>query len=160
MIEIARIGPEGWERVRALRLRALTDSPDAFARTHAEEVERPQVEWQARLRGAATFLSSRDGRDTAMVTCAPYHGRPHAAGLFGMWVAPAARGTGTGSRLVDAVIAYARAQGFERVVLDVGDINHAAIALYARKGFVPSGVRDTLPAPREHIHEHERVLVL
>jgi len=47
-----------------------------------------------------------------------------------------------------------------QVLLDVADTNMAAIRLYARMGFVPSGVEGSLPPPREHIKEHQRVLVL
>ena len=77
-----------------------------------------------------------------------------------MWVAPVARGRGVGDGLVDAVVDWARAAGYPRVVLDVGDENLPAIRLYERKGFEPTGRTRTFSEPRTHIREHERALVL
>jgi ribosomal protein S18 acetylase RimI-like enzyme len=77
-----------------------------------------------------------------------------------MWVAPEARGQGVGNALIDAVIEYARSSGAIRLLLDVGDHNQQAIALYARKGFKPNGQTGSLPAPRNHIREHQRELRL
>lgn len=54
-----------------------------------------------------------------------------------MYVAPAARGTGLGRRLVDALEAEARALGVRRLVLETGTRQHAAIALYRATGFAP-----------------------
>jgi putative acetyltransferase len=54
-----------------------------------------------------------------------------------MYVAPAARGTGLGRRLVDALEAEARALGMRRLVLETGTRQHAAIALYQATGFEP-----------------------
>lgn len=52
-----------------------------------------------------------------------------------MYVAPAARGTGLGRRLVDALEAEARGLGARRLVLETGTRQHAAIALYRATGF-------------------------
>jgi putative acetyltransferase len=54
-----------------------------------------------------------------------------------MYVAPAARGTGLGRRLVDALEAEARALGMRRLVLETGTRQHAALALYGATGFAP-----------------------
>ncbi|QYX57624.1 GNAT family N-acetyltransferase [Roseovarius sp. SCSIO 43702] len=55
--------------------------------------------------------------------------------MDGICVAPAARGQGVGSALLDAVIAEAAARGLPAVRLDVIDDNPRARALYERKGF-------------------------
>lgn len=52
-----------------------------------------------------------------------------------MYVAPAARGTRLGRRLVDALEAEARALGARRLVLETGTRQHAALALYRATGF-------------------------
>jgi ribosomal protein S18 acetylase RimI-like enzyme len=77
-----------------------------------------------------------------------------------MWVAPEARGRGVGEELITAVVDWARASSFARLALDVADHNRHAIALYERSGFRATGVSGTLPAPRQHVTEHRRVLRL
>ena len=159
---IERMGPDGWERVRSIRLRALADAPDAFGTTLAEDQARPLAEWRARIEDplAASFLATCDGRDVGLVTGRRWDGIEGAAGLFGMWVAPEFRRRGIGQGLVDAVVAWARTAGFARVLLDVADTNLPAIRLYASRGFEPDGVTGSQPAPRQHILEHRRALEL
>ena len=50
-------------------------------------------------------------------------------------VAPAARGCGLGSLILNALLCEARVQGFARAVLETGADWHSAIALYERAGF-------------------------
>ena len=86
--------------------------------------------------------------------------QPDAAWLISMWVSPEVRGQGVGEALIDAVVGWARVSGARRVLLDVGDHNQPAIALYARKSFEPNGTIGSLPTPRSHIREHQRELQL
>ncbi len=157
-----RIEPDDWERVRAIRLRALLDAPDAFATTFAEDESRPLGQWRTWLENidAATFIATPDDRDVGLVFTFPYVGVDRAAGLFGMWVAPEHRGKGIAGDLIDAIVAWARARGYARVVLDVADTNLPAVRLYESKGFVRTGVVGTLSPTREHILEHQRELKL
>ena len=160
-VEIERLIAEQWRRYRAIRLWALADTPDAFARTHAEEAALAPEDWRARLsNGSATFVAVIDGADVGLVTGAEWRGRNGVAGLFGMWVAPHTRNNGVGTTLVRAAIDWARFTGFERLALEVADQNKPAIELYRRMGIEPSGPTSNLPPPREHITEHERSLAL
>ena len=61
---------------------------------------------------------------------------PATIGLFGMWVAPEARGHGLGRRLVDEVVAWAQASGARAVRLGVIRGNGPAVELYRRAGFL------------------------
>ncbi|OOF25166.1 GNAT family N-acetyltransferase [Salinivibrio sp. IB872] len=56
--------------------------------------------------------------------------------MDGIAVDSAIRGQGVGSQLLDAIIDYAQAHGFESVRLDVIDSNPRARKLYQAKGFV------------------------
>ncbi|MET1414420.1 GNAT family N-acetyltransferase [Roseibium sp. HPY-6] len=150
-----------WQRYQAVRLRALRDTPNAFASTYADEEAFLEKNWRRRLTsGAQTFIAVLGDKDVGSVTGAARRDRDGVAGLFGMWVAPEARGRGAGSLLVQRVIDWASAAGFEQVFLDVADSNHAAIKLYEKAGFRPTGTVGALPSPRENVTEHERSLSL
>jgi RimJ/RimL family protein N-acetyltransferase len=68
-------------------------------------------------------------------------GAQHAHGVvhLGMWVAADHRRRGIGRALLDACVAWARAQGAHKVALEAWPHNGAAIALYERAGFVHEG---------------------
>jgi ribosomal protein S18 acetylase RimI-like enzyme len=116
--------------------------------------------WAQQLQEIATFVAVENAVDVGLVRCANDAHHRDTAWLISMWVAPEARGKGVGNALAEAVIECARTSGATRLLLDVADDNRQAIALYARKGFVPNGVTGSLPAPRDHIREHQRELRL
>jgi ribosomal protein S18 acetylase RimI-like enzyme len=150
---IERLSKGEGARLRAIRLRALADAPDAFASTLADAEALDVERWEAQVEALPTFVWCEAGVDLGMVRCAPYDDDPDAAYLISMWVAPEARGRGIGDALVAAVAAWARDRGLRRVFLDVGEQNRSARALYERAGFVSSGVTGALPAPRERVCE-------
>ncbi len=57
--------------------------------------------------------------------------------MDGIFVAPAARGQGVGTALLDAICEQARTRGYAEVRLDVINTNPRARALYERQGFRP-----------------------
>jgi GNAT superfamily N-acetyltransferase len=162
MMPVEHAEPTDWQRVRAVRLRALADAPDAFGTTLAEDEARSADSWRDRLarEDHATFLAVVDGRDVGMAVGGPSWRGDTTAGLYGMWVAPEARGQGVGDRLIEAVVAWARSRGHPRILLDVGDENAPAIRLYERHGFVPTGATGCVSPARPQILEHERALDL
>ena len=52
-----------------------------------------------------------------------------------MYVVPSARGLGLGRQILAAIEVEARALGASRLVLETGDRQHEALALYERAGF-------------------------
>lgn len=158
MIERLRAG-EG-PRLRAIRVRALADAPDAFGATLEDAERRTVGDWEAQIERLPTFVWREGNADLGMVRGAPHDADPEAAYLISMWVAPEVRGRGVGAALVDEVAAWARGRGLRRLVLDVAVQNAWALKLYERCGFVPTGATGTLPPPREHVREVEMALDL
>jgi GNAT superfamily N-acetyltransferase len=150
---IERLSAGNGQRVRAIRLRALADSPDAFATTFEEAAARPLESWDRQLDQIATFVATAGGGALGLVRGTRHDTLKHTGYLISLWVAPEARGHGIGASLVAAVVRWAKTQGFQRLLLDVGETNAPAIALYTRTGFAPNGKTSTLPPPREHIRE-------
>lgn len=160
MVEIQRLRPDEGERFKRIRLTSLLDAPDAFGSTFEAAVTRPAESWSEQIAQHATFIAVLDGVEVGIVRGAANCGDQRAALLLGMWVMPEARGKGVGDALIDAVVGWARSEGFARLMLDVGDQNEAAIGLYTRNGFARTGEKGTLPPPRAHIGEHRFALEL
>ncbi len=157
---VVRLGPDEGPRLRAIRLRSLQEAPDAFASTYAETAQRPPESWDQQVRDLATFVAVDGGADVGIVRGGPDADRARTSWLLSMWVAPESRGRGLGDALVQALVAWARELGEHTLLLEVADANLPAVRLYARHGFLPTGHTTTLPAPREHVTEHERALFL
>jgi GNAT superfamily N-acetyltransferase len=155
MIRFERLTVEDGQRLRAIRLRALRDAPDAFGSTFEEVAARPTSDWSTQLLELPTFVAVSDGSDVGMVRCARDGTSPETGWLISMWVALEMRRQGVGGALVDVVIEWARSQGVTRLLLDVADQNTAAIVLYTRKGFARNDRTASFPPPREHIREHQ-----
>ena len=139
------------ERLREVRLRALSESPDAFAASAEEEAAMPAQEWARRAADAA------DGRDTVIfLALAGDHVVGMAGGrrfdaergvaqLWGMWVDPVCRGLGVGVALVVAVRAWASADGARFLRLGVLAGPREPTGFYERLGFVRTGEQRPYP---------------
>jgi GNAT superfamily N-acetyltransferase len=159
-MDIYRLTPREWARLKRLRLAALANAPDAFGSTHQAALSYDEADWQAQIGQLATFVASHDERDVGMARGVADEVDSTTALLVSMWVAPLARGQRVGEQLIDAVADWARRGNFVRLVLDVADDNESALALYARMNFLPTGEKGALPPPRGHILEHRRELSL
>ncbi|GAA0945122.1 GNAT family N-acetyltransferase [Nonomuraea longicatena] len=142
------------ERLREARLRALADSPDSFGSSYEREAAFSADKWAERLSNpdGRWFAATAGGRIVGLVCGLEEH--PGHVHLLSMWVDPAARGTGVGTRLVEEVVAWARAREAVEIGLWAVDRNHAARALYARFGFVPSGRVMALPSNPALMESH------
>lgn len=137
MADLRRAGPRDWEIVRALRLRALATDPDGFSATLATEQEWPATVWPERLAAdQPTYLALDTGEAVGMAGGFALADSERAM-VWGMWVAPEARGRGHGRRLLAAVVEWARSVG-RTPYLHVSEGNSARL-LYARDGFESTG---------------------
>jgi ribosomal protein S18 acetylase RimI-like enzyme len=161
---ILTLRPNDWPVYRNLRLRALADAPDAFCSTFAEESQRPDDVWAARLAGPALgsyqqawpFVATLDGAPVGLAWVKLDGAGAHTAGVYQVWVAPEARGRGIGAALINAAIEWARARKASEVRLDVTAGDGAAARLYRRMGFVDVGA----PVPMAGRTTFEQAMVL
>ncbi|CAD6009768.1 GNAT family N-acetyltransferase [Agreia sp. COWG] len=152
-IRIARITEDDWDRMRALRLEMLADTPLAFLETLNAAREVPESEWRFRAarsaRPGSLGLAAVDTSSGDWVgTMSAYVDGSGDAMLVSVYVTPAWRGPtkGVTDTLLDAVEAWVRdeiPQG--RLLLHVHEQNSRARAFYARRGYVETG--STIPYP-------------
>jgi RimJ/RimL family protein N-acetyltransferase len=126
-------------RLRALRLRALAEDPEAFGATVARDAARPGEWWRAWAADSEAGSEQRtfilaDG--CAWLGLALVRAGDDGLGeLLSMWLAPRARGSGAMAQLVDACAGWARERGLRAVRLAVFAGNPRARAAYERCGF-------------------------
>ncbi len=142
MPEIQVLTPDDWPAWRELRLAALAESPRQFGSRLADwqgAGDQPE-RWRARLEipGSLNLMAIHDGQPAGMVSGVPGQA-DGVIQLISMWVSPAARGTGTGHRLIAELIAWAAGSGASQLRLQVRQDNAPAIGLYERSGFGRAG---------------------
>ena len=124
---------------RDIRLEGLARHPDGFGSAWEDEVEQPLAWFEQRIENAAVFGGfPSDENELAGVAglMVPQGAKQrHKGVLMGMYVRPAARGTGMALSIVQAVLSHAR-NVVEEVQLTVSPHNEAAQRLYRSVGFV------------------------
>ena len=145
-IQIRQLTPGDAALYRSIRLEGLKESPEAFGSTFDTEFSKPLAWFFDRLSSSVVFGAIRNAKilDAKILGVAGFAVRDgekeaHKGLLWGMYVRPDARGAGVARRLVEAVIAYARAR-VELIQLSVVVGNEQARRLYARLGFVEYGI--------------------
>ena len=144
-MHIRRLVPADAAVFQAVRLAALLDTPSAFASNHAEEKDTPLEAIARRLEAredAAVFGAFEGDALVGMVGLRREErmNLAHKGHLWGVYVAPSARGHGLARDLMLAALAFARGvPGMAKVNLVVDAANVPAIALYESLGFVVFG---------------------
>ena len=145
---ISPLTPDHASQYRQLMLQAYANHPDAFTSTREERAALPLSWWRERLssdsKSAEVVIAGWDGDEmvgVAGISFAQRQRESHKSTLFGMYVAPHARGAGLGRELVDAIVALARQRAGVRLIkLTVTQGNESARRLYDACGFVTFGV--------------------
>jgi GNAT superfamily N-acetyltransferase len=144
VVRVERLDPSSWERLRAVRLRALDDEPDAFGSSMAAERDNDEGAWR-RLIGLGPWWLAVDGDDdVGLVAGGKRDGDPTTRWVYSMWVDDAWRGQGVATGLLGAVARWALEEGVTRLGLDVTDRVPRARRFYVEHGFVATGVVEPL----------------
>lgn len=160
-VTVRRVLLHEWERVRDLRLEAVSD-PDAaiaFLSTRDEELARDESFWRERAAGAALgdnaaqFVAVDIDRWVGTATVLlrdggtqDHHDRDVVtprADIVGVYLAPSHRGVGVLARMLDAASSWAEHRGANALTLDVHLENARAQAAYRAAGFTSTGVTFT-----------------
>ena len=164
-ITVRALGEDEWEQYRSVRLSALEESPEAFVATVEEERAYEEDFWRTRMRRSQRLLAEQEGAPVgvASVGQARQEGEKDndkVAELFGLWVAPAARGTGVATQLVQAGADAARKQGRSHLAYWVGADNGRAVAFASGFGFRPTDSRRPMRVKGDDDDEDEIAMIL
>jgi ribosomal protein S18 acetylase RimI-like enzyme len=144
-LELQLLGPTDWWILRAARLEALLDSPDAFTSSYAHELEWGEWEWQ-QVFDAATWVVARDVESViGMARSVIEPEQPEARHVESAWVAPKHRRRGVFRTLLHALAEMHRQTGVTDLMLWVLEDNNEAWGAYEALGFEPTGERQYLP---------------
>lgn len=143
-VEVRRATQDDWRECRALRLRALADSPNAFASTLERERGFSDRAWRRRLTTGFQLLAYEGASIVGTVTGIPDRRERRAREVVALWVDPDARGRGVGVALIEGLVTWARDISAPALTLWVADGNDEARRLYERRGFAPTGDRNVI----------------
>ena len=137
-VVVELISPNEWQRLRAIRLRALTESEHAFGGTLEAESIETETAWRAKFEKNDFLIASVDGVDGAMMYVETLNGDFGATcWVGGCWSDPQFRGKG----LMRAMFTFVDQQEKDWKIqgLGVWTDNYKAIAAYEKLGFVKMG---------------------
>jgi len=146
------ITPKNAAILKAVRLRALQDSPTAFGSTYAEESQLSDVDWVNRAAQCSNdtsvgYLAMDEGTPCGIIRATPDDQDSSIAWVESMWVAPSHRRHGIGRLLMNSVVEWARSRSIRMLKLEVTSNNEPAIRFYDLLGFAPTG--KTKPYPKD-----------
>ena len=160
-IKVRALGEDDWQVYRNIRLAALQESPEAFVATRAQEEGLDEQVWRERVRRSRRLVAESGGSPLGVVSLGQAKEPDAGTGeLFGLWVAPRARGTGVAWKLVEAGADQARKDGRSHLSYWVGTDNGRAVAFASSFGFRPGGTRRPMRVTSEADGPEEMVMVL
>lgn len=149
---LEQITPKNALIYKAIRLRALQDSPLAFGSTHAKESQLSDADWLKRAEDLSSdrsvgYLAMSQGISCGLVAAYLNEDDLGKAHLVSMWVSPTHRRNGIGRALIEAIQTWARIHKTHSLQLTVTSCNQSAIEFYKRNGFAMTG--NTEPYPND-----------
>jgi ribosomal protein S18 acetylase RimI-like enzyme len=141
---IRPLGASEFDKWRALRLRALRESPSAFGSRYEDQVVWPRSRWQERTAtlaaGDSQVMFVAETRGGHLAGCAgAYVANDGILQVISVWVEPQSRRRGVATLLLDALVAWSRRRGAARLTLNVVSDNLPAIRTYLAYGFKATG---------------------
>jgi GNAT superfamily N-acetyltransferase len=125
--------------LRAIRLEALLDSPQAYTSTYKESRTWADRHWRSLCRQWNYYLGEYGGRVVGVASGGLNDLHPGTRWLYGMYVSPGARGSGVADLLVDVVEQWARKEGADELYLHVAEPMARARTFYESLGFRATG---------------------
>lgn len=163
MMMIRRLCPDDLPAYRKLRLECIEANPSAVSFSYEEESALPLDQMRERLVCSPDQALFGVFDDANLMAMAGFRREPrskirHRGDIFGVYVAPAARGTGVSRKLLEALLDHVRTIPEMVIVnLSVRTTNDVARALYRRLGFTVTGIDRRAIFADGAYHDEERM---
>ena len=137
---VVPLSEEDWERIAALRLASLKESPQWLAGDYRDEELRDENEWRATARESDWSAIVFQGEDVGVMAVSPAEPiRQTDTWLHSCWIEPNHRGKNIAELVINRLDEICRHHGWSSQGLGVWPENERAIRSYLRLGFVIGG---------------------
>jgi ribosomal protein S18 acetylase RimI-like enzyme len=161
---ISSLNRENWAAYKALRLKAIANTPLAVWSTHEEEAALTQAQVRERIEPGPHQIVFGAFKAGQLVGIAGLKHQTlqqvaHRAMVWGVAVDQDYRQQGIAKRLLQRLIAHARDQGLLQIQLAVAVENRAAQALYRSLGFASFGVEPRAIRVGDRFYDEEHMVL-
>jgi ribosomal protein S18 acetylase RimI-like enzyme len=139
---VCTLHADEWSTLRAIRLQALRESPDAFLSDYDRENRWGEPEWRRAVLDAEWFVAFHGDEPAGLAGVVQAFSKDVEPHIVSMWVHPSCRRAGIARRLIDVVMHAKTAPGIQLWVIKD---NVAAREAYERMRFAPTGEEQPLP---------------
>ena len=150
-VDVRVLRPAEWPHLRGVRLRALQDSPHAFASHYEREARWSEREWRSMF-DSATWLIAGNRHNLVGLASSTAAERAWQRNIESVWVEPRHRRRGVTRLLLKELVRQEPAVVTELYAW-VLDGNEYARYVYQRLGFELTGQRQPLPGSPGRIEE-------
>lgn len=140
--EIVTLPPSQWKEYRDLRLRALTEEPQAFASNYTENALKPDIFWQERLdpvleHETPWLLFAKKGDKLVGMVGAYTKEEKDTVEIIAVYVVPEERGKGVAKKLMETIIKRIKNNSeIHKILLGLNAQQTSALNLYKKLGFL------------------------
>ncbi len=159
-MEIIKLNPEDWGKLKNIRLEALKEEGDAFGSSYTESATHSDEEWQRKLASPKnpTMVVCDEGQAIGMAGAYQEKGAnvKHITYVWGVYLRKSYRGKGLGQKLMEALLdEIAKNTGIEKINLNVNTSRLSAIKIYEKLGFKIIGtLHKEMKFKGKYIDEH------
>jgi len=150
-VDVLVLTPADWSQLKRVRLRALQDSPHAFASAYQHEARWSEDEWRSTF-DASLWLAAGTRHDLIGLARSTPAERAWQRNVESVWVQPDRRRRGVTRMMMQKLVEH-EPHGVTELYAWVLDGNDAARRVYQRLGFVLTGERQPLPGSMGRMEE-------
>ena len=150
-VDVLVLTPADWSQLKSVRLRALQESPHAFASAYQHEARWSEDEWRSTF-DTSLWLAAGTRHDLIGLARSTSAERAWQRNVESVWVQPDRRRRGVTRMMLQKLIEH-EPGGVTELYAWVLDGNDAARRVYQRLGFVFTGLRQPLPGSMGRMEE-------